>query len=37
MLQCATDLEREGKKQDAWEIGLGFHVDMIIQPQIWEK
>jgi hypothetical protein len=25
---------REGKKQDALEIGLGFHVDIIIQPQI---
>jgi hypothetical protein len=25
--------ERE-KKQDASEIGLGFHVDIIIQPQI---
>jgi len=34
MLQCATGLEREGKKQDALEIGLGFHVDINNQPQI---
>jgi hypothetical protein len=37
MLQCATSLDREGKKWDAWETGLGFHVDIVIQPKFWEK
>jgi hypothetical protein len=37
MLWCATGLEREGKKRDAWETGLRVHVDIVIQPQIWKK
>ncbi len=37
MLQGAIGLEREGQKQDAWETSLGFHVNIVIKPQIWEK
>jgi hypothetical protein len=37
MLQCVIGLERKGKKWDAWETSLGCHVDIVIQPQMWEK